>query len=146
LIGSKTAAIVTAVAGTLNDSDAETRRQACLVLAKMGVLTRRVELRVVEAMTKDTDREVRAHAVRTLTSAYGAEAASTIALLTQRLKDDPDFEVRVAIAEELGSLGNSGKAAIPALRQAMKDPQTKVRDAATAAIRQIERPPPKPMP
>jgi HEAT repeat protein len=96
-------------------------------------------------MISDADKEVRAVAVRALTAVYGSDAAEVIPVMTERLKADTDFEVRVAIAEELGSFGPAGKKAVSALRAAMKDPQIKVREAATLAIRQIEKPPVKPM-
>ena len=59
---------------------------------------------------------------------------------------DPAFEVRVAVAEELGALGSAGKPAVPALRTAQRDPQIKVREAATAALKSIERSAQKPKP
>jgi hypothetical protein len=67
-----------------------------------------------------------------------------IPVLTERLKNDPAFEVRVAVAEELGALGAAGKPAIPALRIAQRDPQIKVREAARAALKVIEQPSQKP--
>ena len=72
--------------------------------------------------------------------AVGAEEKELIPFFTERLKADPDFEVRVGIADELGSLGPAGKDALPALRAAQTDSQIKVRAAAAAAIKQIEKP------
>ena len=140
----KTAAVATAVAGTLTDADVETRRQACLTLSRLGVVAKASEPSIRAALTNDEDKDVRSFAVRALTAAYGSDAADTIPLLVERLKADPDFEVRVALADELGSFGRTGAPAVPALRAAMRDPQIKVRDAATAAVKQIERPAPKP--
>lgn len=145
LIVPKTVEVAAAVAGTLGDKDAETRKQACLTIAKLGFSARKTEPAIRAVMTQDGDKEVRAVAVRALTAVYGSDASEVIPVLTDRLKADSDFEVRVAIAEELGSFGSAGKKAVPALRAAMKDPQIKVREAATMAIRQIEKPPPKPM-
>jgi HEAT repeat protein len=142
----KTPEVAKAVAGTLADADADTRKQACLTLARLGPVARPAEAAIRTALTGDADKEVRSFAVRALTAAYGSDAAESIPILAERLKGDPDFEVRVAVADELGSFGPAGKPALPALRGAMKDPQIKVRDAATAAVRQIERPAPKPAP
>jgi HEAT repeat protein len=141
----KTVEVAAAVSGTLTDPDAETRKQACLTMAKLGFVARKSESAIRNVMISDADKEVRAVAVRALTAVYGSDAAEVIPVMTERLKADTDFEVRVAIAEELGSFGPAGKKAVSALRAAMKDPQIKVREAATLAIRQIEKPPVKPM-
>jgi HEAT repeat protein len=140
----KTAEVAAAIARTLTDQDAEIRKQACLTIAKLGFVARKVEPAVRAVMMRDADKEVRAVAVRALTAVYGSDISDLIPILTDRLKSDADFEVRMAIAEELGSFGAAGKKAIPDLRAAMKDPQIKVREAATMAIRQIEKPPAKP--
>jgi HEAT repeat protein len=144
LIGVKTADVAAAIALTLTDTDGETRKQACLALAKLGFVAKRSEAKIRAVAVGDADKEIRALAIRALTSAYASDAIELIPLLTERLAKDPDFEVRIAIAEELGSFGNAGRSAIPALRAATKDPQRKVRESAAAAIKQIERPPPKP--
>ena len=140
----KTPEVALAVASTLSDADPETRKQASLTLSRLGYVSKKADAIIRKTLVSDSDKEVRALAVRALTAAYGSDAADTIPLLTDRLKADGDFEVRIAIAEELGSFGNAGKLAIPALRYAMKDPQIKVREAATAAVKQIEKPVLKP--
>lgn len=140
----KTVEVAVAVSDTLADHDAETRKQACLTIAKLGTVARKSEAAIRAVMIQDADKEVRAVAVRALTAVYGSDVSEVIPVLTDRLKADSDYEVRVAIAEELGSFGSAGKKAVPALRAAMKDPQIKVREAATMAIRQIEKPPAKP--
>lgn len=143
LLVPKTVDVALAVSDTLGDADVETRKQACLTLARLGYVGKKTEPKIRATLLGDTDKEVRALAVRSLTSVFGSEAADLIPILIDRLKNDPDFEVRMALAEELGSMGPSGKSAVPALRAAMKDPQIKVREAATAAIKQIEKPIPK---
>lgn len=144
LIGVKTVDVANAIAKTLSDESTDTRKQACLALAKLGFVAKRSEQAIRQIMIGDPDKEVRALAVRALTATYATDQVELIPLLSDRLANDTDFEVRIAIAEELGSFGNSGKSAIPALRAATKDPQRKVREAAAAAIKQIERPPVKP--
>ena len=67
-----------------------------------------------------------------------------IPLLTGRLKADREFEVRIAVADELGAMGPAGATAVPALREAQRDPQIKVRDAAATAIKLIQKPAEKP--
>ncbi|MFO0938423.1 MAG: HEAT repeat domain-containing protein [Gemmataceae bacterium] len=145
IIVPKTVAAAGAVVGTLSDPDVETRKQACLTLARMGFVGVKWNEVIRKTVAGDEDKDVRALAVRALTAAYGSDAAETIPFLTARLSEDRDYEVRLAIVEELGSFGAAGKSAIPALRGAMKDSQIKVREAATRAVKQIEKPIPKPM-
>ncbi|OWK46438.1 HEAT repeat domain-containing protein [Fimbriiglobus ruber] len=140
-LGEKTVSVVASLAGVLaQDKDVELRREVVLILAKFGPVSRSAESELKKAFREDKDKLIRAYAVRALGAAYGTDSPQLITLLAEGLKADPDFEVRVAIAEELGATGQYGKAALPYLRQAQRDPQIKVREAATAALKQIERP------
>ncbi len=143
-LGERSQPVVAALAGVLADKNADLRALAALTLGKFGSAVRGVEADLLKALRSDADKQVRLNVVRTLCSGYGVDAPALIPVLTERLKGDPAFEVRVAVAEELGALGPSGKPALPALRIAQRDPQIKVRDAAAAAIKSIERPPSKP--
>ncbi len=143
-LGERSAPVVDALASVLGDKSAELRALTALTLGKFGPIVRSVEGELVKALKSDSEKDVRLNLVRTLCASYGSDAPTLIPMLAERLKGDPAFEVRVAIAEELGALGPAGRPAIPALRQAQRDPQIKVREAATAAIKSIERPPPKP--
>lgn len=142
-LGDTSSPVVVAVAAVLTDKTPEMRALAATTLGKFGPAVRSAETELTKAIKTDADKGVRLNAVRTLCSGLGSDAATLIPLLAERLKDDGDFEVRIAIAEELGAMGAAGKPAIPALRNAQRDPQLKVRDAATAAIKAIEKPPPK---
>jgi HEAT repeat protein len=141
LLGDRSPEVVQAVAGWLRDPAVDVRRQAGLSLGKFGPAARPAAEALREVFESDPDKLVRIYALHTLTAAFGSEAHQLISTLTARLKADSDFEVRVAIADELGALGPAGNAAIPALREAQRDPQIKVREAAGAAIRNIQRPP-----
>jgi HEAT repeat protein len=143
-LGERSQLVLAALVGVLADKNTELRALAAVTLGRFGSAVRSVEAGLLKALKSDPEKQVRLNVVRALCSSYGAEAAALIPVLTERLKDDPAFEVRVAAAEELGALGPSGKPALPALRNAQRDPQIKVRDAAAAAIKSIERPPPKP--
>jgi HEAT repeat protein len=145
-LGERSESVVTALASILADKNAELRALAALTLGRFGSAVRSVDAVVLKALKTDPEKDVRLNLVRTLCSGYGSDAPSLIPILAERLKDDPAFEVRVAIAEELGGFGPAGKPAIPALRIAQRDPQIKVREAATAAIKSIERLTPKPKP
>jgi HEAT repeat protein len=124
----------------------ELRRTAIVALSRFGPAVRPAEADLKAAMTKDKDKLVRLNAVRALVYGYGDQKKDLIPFLVDRLKPEAesDFEVRVAVAEELGGMGADGKPAVPALRSAQRDPQIKVRDAATAAIKAIEKPPAPP--
>ena len=70
---------------------------------------------------------------------FGDDAKELIPFLSERLdpKAEKEYEVRVAVAEELGGLGLNGVPGLPALRRAQTDPQIKVREAAARAVARI---------
>jgi HEAT repeat protein len=140
LLGDRSTEAAEAIASALSDKDAELRKQAARSLAKLGRAAKHVAPKLKDLATSDADKDVRLDCIHTLGVSYGAEAKELIPFLTDRLKADPDFEVRIGIADELGSLGPGGKEALPALRAAQTDSQIKVRAAAAAAIKQIEKP------
>jgi HEAT repeat protein len=140
LLGDRSQAVIAALGAALADKDAELRALAALTLGKFGPAIHTVEAQLLKAMASDPDKGVRLNAVRTLVSGFGTDAPQLIPALTKQLRADTDFEVRVAIVEELGGMGSAGKPAVPALRIAQKDPQVKVREAAAAALKNINRP------
>ncbi|MBX3399989.1 MAG: HEAT repeat domain-containing protein [Gemmataceae bacterium] len=144
LLGEKSTAAVKAIARHLGDSDVERRQLAALTLGRFGIVGRVASAELKKAFQEDADKTVRANALHSLGVSHGADAKDLIPVLTTRLKADPDFEVRIAVAEMLGSFGPNGKPAIPALQEARRDSQLKVREAATLAIRAIEKPAEKP--
>ena len=139
LLGETAGDVVPALAAQLADRDAEHRLVAIDALGKLGPAVGRVQAELLALFESDPDKAVRQTSIRALGKGLGPDAARLIPALTQRLHADADFEVRVAIAQELGGLGANGKPAVPALRVAQRDPQIRVREAATAAIKQIER-------
>jgi HEAT repeat protein len=138
--------ILTALVGQLSDTDAEHRLLAITTIGKFGTGIRVIEAEVVAVLKGDADKNVRLMACRVIAKNMASDSAGKLSLFVERLKSDPAFEVRVAIAEELGALAKAGTPAIPALRQAQRDPQIQVRDAATKAIKSIESPAPMPKP
>lgn len=145
LLGEKSTDAVKAIARHLTDTDLELRQLSALTLGKFGIIGRIASQELKKAFEGDADKLVRSHALHSLAAGYGMDVKDLIPVLTARLKADPDFEVRVAIAEQLGSYGALGKPAVPALQEARRDSQLKVREAAALAIRQIQKPPEKPM-
>lgn len=146
-LGDRSEEVVLAVAGCLKAEDVELRREAVIVLGKFGSAVRYAPRPIENAYRDDADTLVRTYAVRLMRQLHRDDTAALITALGEQLTGthaDPEPEVRVAICEELGSLGAAGKAALPFLREARRDPQLKVREAATQAIRQIEKPPTPP--
>jgi HEAT repeat protein len=143
LLGEKSTEAVKSIAKHLGDADAERRQLAALTLGRFGIVGRVASAELKKSFQEDADKTVRANALHSLAVSHGADTKDLIPILVSRLKADPDFEVRVAIAELLGSLGANGKSAVPALQEARRDSQLKVREAAALAIRAIEKPPEK---
>jgi HEAT repeat protein len=141
LLGEKTTDVVAAVANWLSDPDSDVRQQAALALGKFGTVARGAVGPLTAAFQTDADKLVRIYSLHALSVSFYGDAPSLIPVLTGRLKIDPDYEVRLAIAEQLGALGPTGKAAVPALREAQRDPQLKVREAASFALRRIQQSP-----
>ena len=139
LLGEPENGVVPVLATQLRDKDAELRLLTLDALGKLGPAVRGVEAELLTLFRTDPDKGVRRVSIRVLCQGLAAEAPRLLPALTEQLRDDADFEVRVAIVQEIGGLGLGGKPGIPALRVAQRDPQIRVREAATTAIKQIER-------
>lgn len=143
LLADRSPATVIGTAAGLQDADVDVRRQAAQALGKFVGGGKLVEKELKTAFETDKDKQVRGAALRALCEGFGADAKLLIPAIVARLKVEPEFDVRIAIIEELGALAADGKDALPALREAQRDPQTKVREAATGAIKRIANPKPK---
>jgi HEAT repeat protein len=143
-LGDRSEPVVAAIAEVLSSDDVNMRRQAMLTLGKFGSAVRAVAPILIRSFREDSDSLVRMYAIQPLRQALGTAPRELIRLLGNRLTGpgaDPAFEVRIAICEELGSLSPAEKELIlPLLREARRDSQLKVRDAATQALRQLEQP------
>ena len=139
LLGDKSPDVVKAVAAALTDESVDVRRQAAQSLAKFFVGAKAASGELLKAFQSDADKLVRAYALRSLVVGYGEDAKTLIPDLTARLdpKVEKEPEVRIAICDEIGAMGPDGAAAVIELRAAMKDPETRVRDAATAAMKKL---------
>ena len=146
LLGDHSEAAALALTSVLMDTDAEFRREAARSLARFGLEIQPAAQALLTAFQSDADKNVRIDALRALGTGLGERMQNHISLMTSRLnmepgsKGDPDFEVRIAITEELGALGAAAKVAVPALRRSLRDPQVKVREAAGQAIKKIDAP------
>ncbi|MGL6076987.1 MAG: HEAT repeat domain-containing protein [Fimbriiglobus sp.] len=138
--------VLPTLAKQLKNPDVEHRLLTLTTLSKLGPSVLAVRAELMELLKTDPDKNIRVMAIRVLAKVSLTKPGEVLELLGERLRSDRDFEARVAIAEEIGAMGAVAKSAIPNLRQAQRDPQIQVREAATKAIRRIESPTPKPMP
>jgi HEAT repeat protein len=139
MIGDKSQDTVKAVGAALADESVDVRRLAAQALAKFFVGAKAAAKELQAAFQADADKLVRAYALRALCVGLADDAKQLIPVLTARLDPvaEKEPEVRIAVCDELGGLGPDGQPAVPALRTAQKDPNTKVRDAAAAAIKKV---------
>jgi HEAT repeat protein len=160
LLGEKSEPVVKALAAALGDPDEEVRRRAARVLGAFGTAAGAVADELFKVATGDRVKDIRVDAVRAFGSALGpAGVKGRLADLRPLLEPaaQPDFEVRQALVEEIGALGwehlgadlaatdpdrkKAARDTLVALRLRLADPQVKVRKAAEAAIRTIEKKP-----
>ncbi|HVC94065.1 MAG TPA: HEAT repeat domain-containing protein, partial [Pirellulales bacterium] len=67
------------------------------------------------------------------------DAAQVVPAMIEALKDKKnDTDIRWSAAIGLGYFGDSAKEAIPALQDALKDPDARVREAAGVALSRID--------
>ena len=146
LLGDKSESVVTALAAALDDPDDETRAVAARTLGTFGPVAKPAAAALWKLATESTDKGFRIDAVRAFGSALGTDLKGRLKDVIRMMESDPEFEVRIALVEEIGALGNDikdDKEAMGALRKRLSDPQGKVREAAAAAIRRIEKKPEK---
>ncbi len=140
LLGVKTNEVVRALAEQVGDPDAEVRLQTVLALGKLTVAARAAEAELKVAARRDSATVVRVYAIHALAAANALEPEPLISFLGECLKADPEPDVRIAIVQELGGMGAKGTAGLGILREAQRDTQVKVREAAKVAIRRITKP------
>ncbi len=143
LLGDKSAAVVAMLAGATADADADVRSGAVRTLGSFGPPAKAAADPLLKAATTNPDKAMREDAVHAFASVLGPDGVKGRAAdLVKVMEADAEFEVRLAAVEELGALGPLGKenpVILPALRQRQSDPQVKVRQAAAAAVRRIEK-------
>jgi HEAT repeat protein len=160
LLGEKGPPVLKALAAALTDADDEVRRAATRVLGTFGPAAVSVSDDLYKVFATDKVKDIRIDALRAFGSALGPTGVKgKLDVLREQLKPDaqPDFEVRLALLDEIAALGyehlgadltssdeavkKAALATIGALRGRQADPQVKVREAAAQAIRKIEKKP-----
>lgn len=143
LLGDKSEAVVAMLAGATADADADIRTGAVRTLGSFGPPAKAAADPLLKAATGNPDKALREDAVRAFAAVLGPDGVKARASdMVKVMEADPEFEVRLAAVEELGALGPLAKGdmvILGALRQRQSDPQVKVRQAAAAAVRRIER-------
>ncbi|QJW93815.1 HEAT repeat domain-containing protein [Frigoriglobus tundricola] len=160
LLGEKSEVVVEAIGTALFDANDEVRRTAARTLGTFGAEGAILADDLLKVIAADKLKDVRVDAVRAFGSTLGP------ARVKARLKDlrpqldpakQPDYEVRLALVEEIGALGwehlgmdlasldpaikAEAQHTLGTLRLRLADPQVKVREAAGIAVRKIEKKP-----
>ena len=160
LLAEKSEPVIKALTVALTDAEDDVRRGAARTLGTFGSAAAPAVDELFKLVLSDKTKDIRVDAVRAFGSALGSTGVKA------RLKDlrplldpakQPDFEVRLALIDEIAALGYDNLGAdlaspdkgvkaealetIVALRLRLADPQVKVREAAGVAIRKIEKKP-----
>jgi HEAT repeat protein len=149
LIGSPSPEAVAAVTKVTSDADLELRRSAVRVLGGFGAAAKSAADAILKlALNPKEDKAARIDGVRAFAAVLGPELKTRAKELLPLLDPtkEPEFEVRLAVVEELGGGGpemKGEKDVMAAIRARQTDPQVRVRQAATAALKRIELPAPK---
>jgi HEAT repeat protein len=147
LLGEKSDAVVKALTAALFDPEDELRRQAARTLGTFGAAAAPAADSLLKVANTDKVKDIRVDAVRAFGSALGPAGVKARLADLRPLLDpakQPDFEVRLAVVDEIAALGydiHTDKETLTALRLRLGDPQVKVREAAGIAIRKIEKKP-----
>lgn len=144
LLAEKSPTVVNALAAVLTHSADDLRLRAVRTLGAFGTAAALAAEPLLKAAETDKLKDVRVDAVRAFGSALGSGLKARVNDLIRILEKDPEFEVRLAVVEEIGALGNelqNDTETLKVLRKRLSDPHIKVREATAAAIRRIEKKP-----
>jgi hypothetical protein len=125
--------------GSLKDKLAAVREDSAKALGQIGPDAKDAVPGLLRTL-KDPDREVREQSAKALgligQPSDEALTKETIASLAQALKDE-EGDVRMHSARSLGRMGRDATTAIPALKEALKDPDERVRKEALDALAKL---------
>ena len=143
LLGEKSGVVVEALVKLLNDQEEELRRRSARTLGTFGTAAGPAADALLKTASSEKVKDIRVDAVRAFGSALGPGLKGRVRdILT--ILNDREYEVRLAVVEELGALGTDLKddgGTLKVLRGRLSDPHVKVREAASIAIRKIEKKP-----
>jgi HEAT repeat protein len=112
------------------------RRRAAQALGDMGPAAA-AAVPALEAAWKGSEPELRVAAAAALWR-IGRHREAALRTLTQALRDKEYRDSRYQLVWTLGSLGPEARAAVPALREALDDPDSLVRRSAAEALKKID--------
>jgi HEAT repeat protein len=138
LLGKTTPDVITFIKTMASHRDVMCRRELMMTLRAIGMGDQQVDESLINVLKNDSDLQIRQLAVTTIFVRLKNNPGNVIQVLSEPLKKDNAFQVRVVILEQLASLGAEGASALPLMRDAQKDPNPRVREAATSAIRRVE--------
>lgn len=143
LLAEKSPTVVNALAKLLTDPEENLRRKSARILGSFGTAAAPATDALLKTAQADKEKDIRADAVHAFGSALGPALKARVKDIIALLKD-PEFEVRLAVVEEVGALGAELKddaETLKILRGRLSDQHAKVREAAAMAIRRIEKKP-----
>jgi HEAT repeat protein len=138
LLKEKNADVAKALAPLLKETHLDTRRLVAKTFALYEDTAKAHEKELEAVFKTDSDKLVRAYALRALCATL-ADAEKLVPILVTQLdsKIEKDPDVRVAVCDELRLLGPDAQAAVPNIRDAQKDPEQRVREAAALALKKL---------
>ncbi len=142
LLGEKSPTVVAGLTTLLSDPDDELRRRVVRTLGNFGTAAAPAIDTLYKVAGSDKLKDIRVDAIHGLGSALGPAGVKTRVKDMLALLMDPEYEVRLAVVEEVGSLGNElieDQETIKALRVRLSDSHLKVRDAVKVALNKIEK-------
>jgi HEAT repeat protein len=124
-------AVIGAFAGVLRDAQSHTRRNGDAIVNDLVAAA----APALVAALAEADPAAREHVVAAV-QVFAPGTKEMVEPLAKGLRH-AEPSVRVGAATALGALGASARAAVPALRAALDDPDAGVRDAAAQALKRI---------
>jgi len=144
LLAEKSPAVVSGLATLLTAPEDDLRRRAVRTLGTFGTASGPAADDLYKLAKTDKLKDIRVDAVRGFGSSLGRAGVKSRVKELLALLTDPDYEVRLSVVDEIGSLGNDlieDQETIKALRVRLSDPHLKVRDAVITALNKIEKKP-----
>ena len=112
------------------------RREAAKALGRQGPAAKKAIPALIESAKTDPDLYVRQDAIRSL----GLMGRDAVPVLIKLMKTHTDPLARADAAKALGNMGDDARKALPALRDALCDPDSVVRLLAARALEKLEAP------
>lgn len=143
-IGAENKDVLPALLRTLKyDAASGVRGQTAYALVQIGAEAKVAVPALIETLEgadlKDQDRTLRFYVTEAL-GYFGAEAEGAVPVLSQLLKNDPEYPVRTVAARALAGIGAEAKDAVPTLTEVLKnDSEHTVRSNAAITLGEIGR-------